>query len=280
MLPAGVENIVLLHPAQSVVPLFFLRIAQHLRPRGIGNRFDNEVAHAAKMSLLNFAPWRRVAVQDDADVRFTYLHSFPGRFLRIRHGQNKTGLQIDQPCYVVRAEIAAQKVQEPIVKFKLRGIGQGFGLQSAVIPFVTDIHVRVRILIPLGPVLLQGDITPFIGRPGIHLRFRRRLIIRCCRPVRLRCLGLRPGNVGRQSCVFHVSSSSLSNALSRVIQLFCGHSITSPRPIPTTCPKPIYVNLAMRLHCWYDPAHTSRPIPMILQQVRGQVRSLIASNRK
>ena len=88
------------------------------------------------MSLVNISPRHRVAIQNQADVPLTNLHALAGGLGRVRHRQDKTGLQIDQLGNAVRIQIAAQEVEDPIVEFKLRGIRRGFCLQDAVVPFV------------------------------------------------------------------------------------------------------------------------------------------------
>jgi len=153
VLAAGIENVVLLHTAQGVVSFLLLRIPQHLSKSGIGNRFNNEIAHAPKVTVVGISPRRRIAPQYHANVRLSYLHSFAGRLFSILHRQDKTGFQIDEIRNVVRAQIPAQEVQKPIVKLKLPRVGRWFGLQSAVIPFIADVHVWIRVLIPLDPIL-------------------------------------------------------------------------------------------------------------------------------
>ncbi len=61
--------------------------------------------------------------------------------------------------------VAMQKDKEPVIEVQLRAIGQGFGLQNAVVPLVTYVNVRIGILVPLGEVFFFSDATPFIGGP-------------------------------------------------------------------------------------------------------------------
>ena len=61
-------------------------------------------------------------------------------------------------------DILTQERKKPVAKIKLRLIGQGFGLQSAIVPFVADVDVRVGMLIPFGPVFFQRDQASFIRR--------------------------------------------------------------------------------------------------------------------
>ena len=103
-------------------------------------------------------------MQDDADVRLSHRPPLTGWLRRVRYGQDKAGLQIDEIRNFVRFQVAAQKVEKPTVKAELKPIVRGFCLQPAVVPFIADVDIGVGVLIPSGPVLFQGDITAVIGR--------------------------------------------------------------------------------------------------------------------
>ena len=62
--------------------------------------------------------------------------------------------------------IAGHESEEPAILSELGRVGQGFGLQDAVVPFVADVEVRVGTFVPPGPVFFLGDATAMIGREG------------------------------------------------------------------------------------------------------------------
>ncbi len=52
VLAAGIENGILLHPGQRIVPLLFLCIPTHLYLREIGQKFHNGVADGSSESII------------------------------------------------------------------------------------------------------------------------------------------------------------------------------------------------------------------------------------
>ena len=163
MRAAGVEDRVLLHPGQRIVALLLLSVAQHLRQRRVGQELDNAVADAAKRALLDPAPRRRVAVQDDADVGLAHLLTEAGLLLRVRQGEEHAGLHVDQVGDRERFQEAGQEDEKPESEIELRLVGQWFRLQDAVVPLVADVEVAVGAFVPVFPVLFQRDAAPLVG---------------------------------------------------------------------------------------------------------------------
>ena len=160
-----VENEVFHHTAERVVLFFFFCVAQDFGDGGIGDGLNDEVAHAFEVTLVDTAPWRWVAVQNYAHVGFA--HGFPcsRRSVRVGHCQFEAGFQVEQGGVEEGYNVAMQQDKEPVVEVQLRLVGQGFGLQDAVVPLVTYVNVRIGILVPLSEILLFGDATPFVGGP-------------------------------------------------------------------------------------------------------------------
>ena len=77
MLAAGVEYEVLLHTGQSVVLPLLLRVPQHFRQRGIGQKLHNGIADPLKGSLVNMPPGDRVVVQNYTDIGLPHRLTHP-----------------------------------------------------------------------------------------------------------------------------------------------------------------------------------------------------------